>query len=102
MKIYKYSLPVQGAYTLSLPEWRKLLRVEGQGELVCLWYLVDDRDDAAKEAVGFQVFFTGEEVDVDPALMRHGVATLEFLGTAISHEGHILSHVFEVEEVSDV
>lgn len=87
-RIYKYELTPVSPQTIWLPEGAEILTAQGQhGRNVCLWALVDpERPD---EQRSFEVFATGEPVNVDMGVERR------YLGTAQLESGRLVFHVFE-------
>ena len=63
----------------------QILSVQAQGEVVCVWALVDT--DFPDELRDFWLMPTGATFD--------GTASLEYRGTVLLHGGEYVLHVFE-------
>ncbi len=87
--VYKYTLPLTDAdAVLRMPPGARLLSVQCQGGALCLWALVNTYAERSHERT-FRVHGTGHPVpDVD---------RLEYVGTAMMHNGALVWHVFEVK-----
>lgn len=86
-KVFKYELPVDDYFTLSLPKGAQVLSVQAQGNKPCLWALVDP--DAPTEERQFRFAGTGHSIKEDPG-------RLEFVSTFQTHGGSLVFHIFEV------
>lgn len=82
-RVFKYPLPVQDAFTLSLPVGAQLLSVQVQRGEPMLWALVDDR--AGLEARHFMIRGTGHDAD----------AVGSYVGTFQLADGAFIGHLFE-------
>ena len=83
MKIWKYEIPASGAGILEIPEGAKLLDVQVQGGVPCVWALVNP----AAPAVGreFSTYETGQLLPDD---------TGDYLATYQIPEEDLVFHVF--------
>ena len=69
-RIFKYSIPIQDAFAVQMPERAKVLCVqtqtskhEGGGEQVFIWALIDE--DELVEYKNFRLSGTGHSIDHD-------------------------------------
>jgi hypothetical protein len=81
-RVYKYPLEVQdGAQNPNIPHGAEILHVAMQGQQICIWALVDTRQQASNRL--FVVYGTG-----------HPITTVgSYIGTA--HDRQFVWHVFE-------
>jgi len=86
-RVYKYPIPVTDMIDLSLPAGAQPLHVAAQGEMVCLWALVDP--EAEPVARRFIVRGTGHPIENDDADLSH-------VGTFLLQDGALVFHLFEV------
>lgn len=85
--IYKYPFSVTDEFSLTLPVGARVLCVQTQNDLPCLWAIVDP--DAAKEERTFFVRGTGHPLgDVG-----------RYIGTFQMRGGSLVFHVFEGKEL---
>lgn len=82
-KIFKYELPIIGLNQIQMPVGSKLLCVQMQGDVICLWALVDP--DRLNWEVRIMVIGTGHEVE----------SNLHYIGTVQQLGGTIVWHIFE-------
>lgn len=82
-RVFKYPLPVQDAFTLSLPAGAQLLSVQAQRDELMLWALVDDR--AKLEVRHFMIRGTGHDAE----------ACGTYVGTFQLAAGAFVGHLFE-------
>lgn len=61
LTIWKYAIPPEKEFELTMPEDFVPLRIELQGGLPMMWALVDS--DHELRATHFRTYFTGETVD---------------------------------------
>lgn len=88
MKIYKYPLAIKPeVQEVFLPWDAKILTVQVQKDMLCLWALIPNVDHSAP-ARKFLVAPTGSNVIPDDEA--------DYLGTVQICEGDIVLHVFEV------
>ena len=82
--IFKYELPIQDTFTLTLPKGTHALHVGMQREIPCLWCLVDpDEDHYVEHAM--RCYGTGHPV---PAVPGH------YLGTVLMRSDSLVFHFF--------
>lgn len=84
MTIWKYQLIVGDRQAIALPKGAKLLSIQIQYGIPCLWALVEPK--APKELRKILTRGTGQEFDS---------ANLVFLGTYQLSGGSLVFHVFE-------
>ena len=83
-KVYKYVLPMYDDVAIELPQGAKILKVDTQESVPCIWALVDP--DAPLEMRKFRVVGTGHPIE------EKG---LEFIGTFQMYGGELVFHLFE-------
>lgn len=81
--IYKYALSVDDVQRLRMPRSAKLLSVQVQRGIPCVWAWHDPSEVAGE--VEFRTIGTGHRIDGSPG---------EFLGTYQLDEGGLVFHVF--------
>lgn len=84
--IYKYPLPIGGAYTLQLPIGAQVLDVQDQHGAAQLWALVDSPTTGVANRT-FAIYGTGHAIPDVP--MRH-ISTFQQSG------GNLVWHAFEL------
>ncbi len=84
-KIFKYKLE-KIKQDLELPAGSKILSLQTQSDIPCLWILVDPEKDKVKRT--FETFATGEEIPPAPR---------EYIGTFQLLRGGLVFHVFELK-----
>jgi len=82
--IWKYPFPVSYKFMVEMPSGAEVLSVQLQGELTCMWVLVDP--DAAKVKRLFHVYGTGHPIP-DHTSRRRFIGTWQYLG--------LVFHLFE-------
>ena len=87
MKIFKYKLELSDYPTLTLPKDAKILSVQIQKGILCLWALVDT--SAPIEQRKFRLAGTGHPI-------KENLDELQFIDTIQSHEGALVFHIFEI------
>jgi len=87
--IYKYPLS-PGGPPIEMPIGAEVLCAREQGDVICVWALVDTAD-ASVRARTFQTFRTGHEIPDHPSR--------RYLGTALLPGGNAF-HVFEDADAS--
>ena len=85
LTIWKYPLPVENALRVDMPKDARILSVQIQGGMPCLWALVNP--DAEKERRMFSVLETGEPIE--------SVEALTYIGTVQQSGGSYVFHLFE-------
>jgi hypothetical protein len=84
--IYKYQLKVTDSQELELPKGARILTVQTQQEVVCLWALVDSN---AIERQRHVIHFIGTGNSHIPS------SKLRYIGTVQQLGGSLVWHVFE-------
>lgn len=85
-QVFKYQIPFEGSFKLNLPEGSRMLSVQLQGDLPCLWVLVDPY--AALVSYDFVCRGTGHKADC--------LGAAEFLGTVQFDNGALIFHFFSL------
>lgn len=84
--IWKFECKVEDRFTLEMPEGARILSLQTQGQVPCLWALVDT--DTPLEKRYFRLLGTGHPVDFSvPRHVFHG--TFQLFG------GSLVFHLFE-------
>lgn len=83
--IWKFPLSITDFQKIQMPKGAKVLTAAMQGELLCLWALVDD--DAPKVEAAFWVLGTGNPIDHPKNIGEH-------IATVPMHGGMLIWHVF--------
>ena len=84
MRIWKWTLPIADEQKLYIPKGAKILSVQTQNNLGCLWALCDET--AEKEYRTLCVYGMGYAVSDNPG---------NYLGTFQLYGGNLVFHVFE-------
>lgn len=84
--IWKYAVPVRGAFQLEMPRDARVLSVQIQNGEPQVWVVVDA--DAPTEMRAFRVFGTGHPIDASPDIMR-------YVGTFQLYDCALVFHLFE-------
>ena len=84
--VHKYLVPVRDGFGLDLPLGATILDVQAQGELVCLWALVETDNDMERRS--FILRGTGHPIQDGMELVHAG--TFQIGG------GALVFHLFEV------
>lgn len=87
MRIWKYELGVIDEQHLFLPVDAKILTVQMQYGICCLWALVNE-ENTAKELRKIAIYGTGNPLPDNPG---------EYIATFQMHGGDLVFHVFEVK-----
>ena len=82
--IWKYPI-VTDSQRLAMPRGAEFLTVQRQGDLVCLWAIVDDSRLLEKRVI--EVFGTGNPMPSDMGIERKYIGTFQ--------QGPLVWHVFE-------
>lgn len=80
--IWKFPINITDGQELSIPEGGKILCVQTQAEIPCIWVLVDPKNKKIKRKIF--VYGTGHPVDND---------NINYIGTF--QTGPLVFHVFE-------
>ena len=83
-KIYKYPIPIQHHFSIDLPIGCKILAVQVQREIPCIWVLVNENPPHPRE---FQLVGTGHPIEDS--------AGLHYIGTFQMDGGTFVFHLFE-------
>ena len=86
--IWKYELEVNGSQEISLPGGAKILTVQAQKGVPCLWVLVDKNNEQDKK-VWVYTFGTGHNISDDE---------YTYIGAYQLHGGDLVFHVFTETE----
>jgi hypothetical protein len=86
--IFKYPLDARGEQQVMMPEGARVLSVQEQGGVICLWAMVET-DRPFKTVRTFQIYGTGHSI---PDGLRHRV----YVGTVQTEGGSLVWHVFEL------
>jgi hypothetical protein len=84
--IWKYPLEITDIQTLMMPEGAEILSAQMQGDVLCLWALVNQ--DAPKQRREIEVLGTGNPA---PEAKRRYISTVQMRG------GTLVWHIFERE-----
>jgi hypothetical protein len=90
MTIWKYPLDVVDSQIVEVPEGAKILAVQAQGDVPCLWALVDPERPAETRTI--HTYGTGHPVDDLAAMSSRYIGTYQIAG------GKLVFHVFVSEE----
>jgi hypothetical protein len=88
LKIFKYDVPIDDYFTLSLPRTGKFLAFQAQHERPQIWMLVDPEDDR-KIDCEFRLAGTGHPIEERADDLHHR-------GTCQLHGGSLVLHLFEI------
>lgn len=89
-KVFKYELPMDDYISVVLPKGADILHFDSQhqNQYFQIWALVDP--DAPKEVRKFRIAGTGHPIE-DDLKLRH-------IATAITLQGQLVFHLFEVQK----
>ena len=90
-KIYKYELEVTDEQIIKMPEGAKILCVQVQREIPCLWAIVDTEKKDKPEKRKIVTRGTGHP-------LSYGINHTEYIGTFQLLDGSFVGHVFEILE----
>jgi hypothetical protein len=85
--IYKYPVPVEDAPVIRMPRDARILTLQVQHGIPCLWALIPNLDAPTVER-RFRLFGTGHE-------WRGDGSGLVYVGTYQMHGGALVFHLFE-------
>ncbi len=88
LRIYKYPFDVQDTFNIEMPEDAKVLAVQAQNEVPCIWAMVDD--EQPPDIYRFRLFGTGHPIDIPRANLNHYIGTFQLGG------GRFVGHLFQV------
>ena len=83
MKIYKYKLTLMDEITIHMPLGAKILHVECQQDIPCIWALVSPENRIVPHH--FVMHGTGHKVSPDVG---------EHVGSFLMHQGQLVFHLF--------
>jgi hypothetical protein len=89
LTIWKYEIPIQDNFELLMQRNAKILAVQTQFEVPCIWCLVDPKEKMVQRR--FRVAGTGHDIKEDPLLMI-------YVGTFQTNGGAFIGHLFETKE----
>lgn len=81
--IWKYK--IDGDNIVLMPRGAQILDMQNQNDNVVIWALVDTANPPEERR--FRIFGTGQSMENHPGA---------YIGTAQSHSGNIVLHVFEI------
>jgi hypothetical protein len=85
--IYKYPIKIADSQKVKLPLNAEILTAQTQGETLCLWAKVEERNTDTEERT-IEVFGTGHPMSDDAR---------RYIGTTQMQGGALVWHVFERE-----
>ena len=85
--IWKFPLKITDYQSIDMPTYAEILSVHVQNGMPCMWALVDP--DGEMESRGFEIFGTGNPIEVDMGVDR------KFIGTFMTHNDKLVWHLFE-------
>lgn len=88
MRVYKYEFAIDDYVTIKMPVGAKILKVEIQKTVPCLWACV--MPDAETEDRHFRIYGTGQDIDEKEAI-KH-IATFQ----EINYDASFVWHFFEI------
>lgn len=86
--IYKYPFQVTVEFALNLPKDAKILTVQVQGGIPCIWVLFTKQETQETENRFFRVIGTGYDIEYKPN-------SLKYIGTFQLENGSFIGHLFE-------
>lgn len=86
--IWKYPLQLVDKQVIDMPYGAKLLTVQVQHEIPCVWVAVDQPEPIFKAPVTFWIVGTGRQIPME-AVTKSG-----YLGSFQLDGGHLVFHVF--------
>lgn len=91
LTIYKYPVPVQARFTLSIPADAEFLSVQTQKGSPQMWMTVEPGNPLEERA--FAVYGTGHSIGEDYMEFYNDH---NYLGTFLTDEGDFVGHLFEI------
>lgn len=85
--IWKYELKITDTQLLEIPKDAEILSVQFQLGILCLWVLVNPKNDLEERTI--EVFGTGHNVQCDMGIER------KYIGTVQDPAMDLVWHVFE-------
>lgn len=89
--VWKFPLAVEDIQQVEIPQEAKVLTVQVQNGIPCIWALVESENGLEKRT--FRLAGTGH--DLEPASPNE---ILEYVGTFQLLEGKFIGHLFEIKE----
>ena len=87
--IYKYPIPIEGAFEIDLPKGAMILSFQSQNGVPCIWAMVET--GFVEEERSFRLFGTGHPVEIIP-----NDRSLHYIGTAQQSQiPPLVWHLFE-------
>ena len=86
-EIWKFILPIEYKYGITMPTNSEILTVQTQGNDICIWALV--YPEHGKVIRTFEVFGTGHPIYSDMGIERRYIGTVQMIG------GALVYHIFE-------
>ena len=84
-KVYKYVLPVDDYFTMSLPQNAEILKIDLQFDILHMWALVDPTKPSGVRH--FRFVGTGHPIEEE---------NIRFIDTFQLHDGNLVFHIFEI------
>lgn len=88
LTVYKYPLPMHREPAIEMPKEARILCVQVQKEVACVWAIVDPEQPT--ETRTFRLFGTGQPMDIV-------VGSHRYIGTFQLLAGDFIGHLFEPE-----
>lgn len=90
-RIYKYPLIITDKQEIEMPKNAKILCVQAQNDMPCIWALVDKYESAIGQTRTrtFYTYGTGHDIG-RPEI-------LNYIGTYQLHSGALVFHLFELQ-----
>ena len=89
-EVWKFEIPINDYFELVMPEKAKILYVDVQKDLPCLWALVDPEPNHPKEKRKFRFAGTGHPITQEPETLIH-------IGSFQMNGGDLIFHIFEIK-----
>jgi len=86
MKIFKYPIPPNDQFMIQMPKGAKILCVQMQNNIPCIWAMVDEK--APLRTRYFSFIGTGHE-------FSHHDDVSKYIGTIQMNMGSLVFHLFE-------
>jgi hypothetical protein len=86
-RIWKFPVRVTDLQTIGMPLGAKILSIDVQKEIVCIWALCDEKAEIAKRTI--RIYGTGHAIYSDPGT---------FIGTFQMNGGNLVFHAFDIGE----
>ena len=86
MRIWKVTFRLEDVQRFELPKGAKLLTMQCQNGMPCIWFEVDEKEDATESRI-FTTYGTGNPMPDEPG---------NYIGTYQVMQGQLVFHVYEV------